>query len=301
MPVTVIANGENRGFPIAINQGIAASKGKHLVFLNNDTVVTSRWLDQLVALAESDAQIGLTGPMSNYVSPPQLVEPVDYVDLDGMHRFATRWREEHAGQWFIAPKLSGFCLLVKRRVLDAIGRLDQRFGVGLFDDDDLAMRARCGLDARRGARPPRPSFRQPHVRRVGDRCGGPPGREPRQILREMAACGRSRGASRRAAAVVAAGKALRERGEVIPDDLVAHLSPLGWEHINLTGNYDWKPGTGTRRRLLHQLRLPTSLDEPNPYRAIFPFRGVPPSGPYSSFSFHCYLQAECCVNRHPRA
>jgi hypothetical protein len=57
-------------------------------------------------------------------------------------------------------------------------------------------------------------------------------------------------------------KALRERGEVIPDDLVAHLSPLGWEHINLTGDYVWKPGTGTRRRPLRQLRLPIGADEP---------------------------------------
>ena len=38
-------------------------------------------------------------------------------------------------------------------------------------------------------------------------------------------------------------KALRERGEVIPDDLVAHLSPLGWEHINLTGDYHWADDT----------------------------------------------------------
>jgi TnpA family transposase len=59
-------------------------------------------------------------------------------------------------------------------------------------------------------------------------------------------------------------KALRERGEVIPDDLVAHLSPLGWEHINLTGDYVWKPGTGTRRRPLRQLRLPIGADEPGP-------------------------------------
>jgi TnpA family transposase len=59
-------------------------------------------------------------------------------------------------------------------------------------------------------------------------------------------------------------KALRERGEVIPDDLVAHLSPLGWEHINLTGDYVWKPGTGTRRRPLRQLRLPIGADEPSP-------------------------------------
>ena len=32
--------------------------------------------------------------------------------------------------------------------------------------------------------------------------------------------------------------ALRET-EVVPDQLLAHLSPLGWEHINLTGDYVW--------------------------------------------------------------
>jgi TnpA family transposase len=32
---------------------------------------------------------------------------------------------------------------------------------------------------------------------------------------------------------------LRGRGEVIPDDLLNHLAPLGWQHINLTGDYLW--------------------------------------------------------------
>ncbi|HMD65971.1 MAG TPA: Tn3 family transposase, partial [Stellaceae bacterium] len=32
--------------------------------------------------------------------------------------------------------------------------------------------------------------------------------------------------------------ALREVEEV-PDHLLAHLSPLGWEHVNLTGDYVW--------------------------------------------------------------
>jgi glycosyltransferase involved in cell wall biosynthesis len=122
VPVTVIANTTNRGFPAAINQGLQAARGDYLVLLNNDAVVTDGWLEQLIALASApvglngeDAGgsverrtepislpgpggpvptqgIGLVGPMSNYAAPPQLVEDVPYRDLDQMHAFARRWR-----------------------------------------------------------------------------------------------------------------------------------------------------------------------------------------------------------------
>ena len=35
--------------------------------------------------------------------------------------------------------------------------------------------------------------------------------------------------------------ALRARGQVIDEELLPHLAPLGWEHINLTGDYTWRP------------------------------------------------------------
>jgi TnpA family transposase len=37
--------------------------------------------------------------------------------------------------------------------------------------------------------------------------------------------------------------ALRRRGEVVPDALLAHIAPLGWQHINLTGDYLWDVDT----------------------------------------------------------
>ena len=47
VPVTVIANATNRGFPTAINQGLQFARGEYLVLLNNDVVVTDGWLRQL--------------------------------------------------------------------------------------------------------------------------------------------------------------------------------------------------------------------------------------------------------------
>ncbi len=186
MPVTVISNSKNIGFPAAINQGLKAARGEYLVLLNNDAVVIDGWLSQLIALTEvkngnykeeqevqegteterSDQdemvlmagktglntkgtkatkgknRIGLVGPMSNYASPPQLVENVPYANMEEMQAFARRWRDELRGQWFTTGKLSGFCLLIKRAVYESIGGLDEQFGLGLWDDDDLAERAR---------------------------------------------------------------------------------------------------------------------------------------------------------------
>ena len=53
MPVTVVTNATNRGFPAAVNQGLKAARGEYLVLLNNDVVVTDGWLEQLVGLVNA--------------------------------------------------------------------------------------------------------------------------------------------------------------------------------------------------------------------------------------------------------
>ena len=67
VPVTVVSNATNVGFPAAINQGLRLARGEYLVMLNNDVVVTDGWLDQLIALvnARSGAAGAATGTLGN--------------------------------------------------------------------------------------------------------------------------------------------------------------------------------------------------------------------------------------------
>ena len=59
-----------------------------------------------------------------------------------MHAFARKWREEHKGKWQEAERLGGFCMLVKRAVLDKVGPVEGESGLGLFDTDELSVKAR---------------------------------------------------------------------------------------------------------------------------------------------------------------
>jgi GT2 family glycosyltransferase/tetratricopeptide (TPR) repeat protein len=138
--VEVIRNATNRGFPAGVNQGLAVARGEYLVLLNNDTVVTPRWLDGLVRTAAGDwPAVGMCGPVSNFAGGVQQVPVPEECSPD---QIAARRHIEYIGRTREAPMLSGFCLLIRRDVLAAVGGLDERFGLGFFDDDDLSRRVK---------------------------------------------------------------------------------------------------------------------------------------------------------------
>jgi GT2 family glycosyltransferase/tetratricopeptide (TPR) repeat protein len=139
--VTLLTNAENRGFPAAVNQGLKVAKGDQVLLLNNDTVVTTGWLRRMLDGLVSDSNIGLVGPCSNNVSGEQQI-PVEYESLADLDGFAWDWSKAHRGDVVETDRLVGFSLLIRRQVLNQIGGLDERFGIGCYEDDDFCRRAR---------------------------------------------------------------------------------------------------------------------------------------------------------------
>ena len=139
--VIVISNRKNLGFAGGNNQGLAVARGDCVVLLNNDTVVTAGWLEKMLAALQRHPDIGIVGPMSNYVAGPQLVKDVAYQNLEQMPAFAAEWSRTHAGQAQEIGRVVGFCLLARKSVIDRIGGLDEQFGSGNFEDDDFCLRA----------------------------------------------------------------------------------------------------------------------------------------------------------------
>jgi GT2 family glycosyltransferase/tetratricopeptide (TPR) repeat protein len=139
--VEVIRNETNVGYPAGCNQALVRARGSYLVMLNNDTVVTPGWLETLVQRSLTDwPAVGLVGPVTNYAPEPQGIR-AGYQELDGLEEFAARRQKEFQGRSLPVRRLTGFCLLLRREVLDRIGVFDERFGNGFFDDDDLGLRA----------------------------------------------------------------------------------------------------------------------------------------------------------------
>lgn len=56
----------NTGFGPACNAGAKAAKGNHLLFLNNDTILTDNWLPPLMKAMSSDDRLGAVGPLLLY-------------------------------------------------------------------------------------------------------------------------------------------------------------------------------------------------------------------------------------------
>lgn len=138
--ITVILNDKNLGFAKANNQGMRVATGDYVLLLNNDVVLAENWLERLVYCLESDPRIGVVGPVTNHAVGQQVVDMPGRHDEPSIRKFAHLQAMRNAGVWFETHRIIGFCMLVRKRVIEQIGMLDERFGPGGFEDYDFCLR-----------------------------------------------------------------------------------------------------------------------------------------------------------------
>lgn len=147
--IKIIINDKNLGFAAANNIGIKESKGSYIIFLNNDTIVTRGWISGLIKYLRGP-EVGIVGPVTNSignearieVSYKNLIEELTYQNILEMGLFAKRYSSRNRGVSFDIPVLALYCAAIRREMIDKIGLLDERFSIGMFEDDDYCMRIR---------------------------------------------------------------------------------------------------------------------------------------------------------------
>jgi GT2 family glycosyltransferase len=156
-PVRLIRNPENVGFARACNQGMYASGGENVMFLNPDTVVEGGFFESLEEFLDENPRAGVVGPrIVGSGGDVQLTarKEVNFVSgVLGRTSLLTRLFPKNplvrrlfpAAQKLTGPKavdwIAGTCMAVRRRALEEIGGMDERFFM-YFEDADLCRRAR---------------------------------------------------------------------------------------------------------------------------------------------------------------
>jgi len=143
--IEVIENRDNLGFTGGNNVGMrhAMERGAEYVWLlNNDTIVEGGALQKLVRSAESSKKVGLLNPYIYYFDDRNTLQfrgsVVDWESFS-IRKLSTD-KPENGSVEGSRTALWGTALLIKRRVVDTIGYLDERY-FAYYEDEDYCLRA----------------------------------------------------------------------------------------------------------------------------------------------------------------
>jgi N-acetylglucosaminyl-diphospho-decaprenol L-rhamnosyltransferase len=124
-----IRNSENAGCARAWNQGVKATNTDWVIILNNDVILTERWLDGLVRFTEQTA--------ADIVCPAMREGELNYdLPAHARHFVARMMNTTRPG---IAH---GVCFLVRRAVFEAVGLFDENYRFGQCEETDFFLRVK---------------------------------------------------------------------------------------------------------------------------------------------------------------
>jgi GT2 family glycosyltransferase/glycosyltransferase involved in cell wall biosynthesis len=143
-PIQYQRNATNLGFAAGNNLGAQLSRGRQLLFLNNDTLVEPGWLAEMLRVSRSSPSVGVVGikqlfPYTNTIYHTGIVFTPEgrpehlYPHLDASLPQVNKEREYQA--------VTGACLLMERSLFDDCGGFDEAYRNG-YEDIDLCMKVR---------------------------------------------------------------------------------------------------------------------------------------------------------------
>ncbi|MCZ2340793.1 MAG: glycosyltransferase family 2 protein [Bacteroidales bacterium] len=140
----ILTNATNVGYPIGVNQAAARARGEYLLLLNNDTEVLGRSLDTAVEYLDQNDTVGMVGGRIVLLDGT-LQEAGCAIRGDGWPLPIAREKPaDDPNALFVrtVDYCSGAFLMIRRAAFEAVGRLDEVYSPGYFEDPDLALRLR---------------------------------------------------------------------------------------------------------------------------------------------------------------
>lgn len=132
----LLRNTENLGFAggnnVGINHAMVLNHPDYVLLLNNDTVVDKNFLKQLVETGESNPKIGFVGAKTLFYDRETIIQEAGGGKIDYGHAEVEEigFNEVDDGSldYYIEPDyIGGACILVKNRVIEQIGGLDESY------------------------------------------------------------------------------------------------------------------------------------------------------------------------------
>lgn len=137
--ISLVESKENLGFAGGCNLGMQHARGKDIILLNNDTIVTPFWISRLQNKVASIPNVGVVGPSTNTESG-QAVPDARYTNLPELLAMNEELFQKNGGKWENVKKISGLCMYLPERTIKAVGGFDTDYGIGYFEDDDYCLR-----------------------------------------------------------------------------------------------------------------------------------------------------------------
>jgi len=142
--VVLLNNQTNLGFVKSINRGFNFCDSGDVLLLNSDTEVFPGVLEEMWRVANSSGNIGTVTAISNNATifsyPHASLRAAELDDI-GWPEVAAEAMSSNRGLTIDMPTGHGFCLLVRRDVLDRVGKFDESFGRGYGEENDFCARA----------------------------------------------------------------------------------------------------------------------------------------------------------------